>query len=201
MKIVGLTGGIASGKSTVEKILIELGATVIDADQLSRDAVEKGTPALQAITMEFGSEILCSDGSLNRKALAAKVFSDIEALRRLEAIMHPAISELASRRLAEFRAKGLPIVFYMAPLLIERGLQKEMDEVWVVYVDDQTQLQRLIEREGFTEEEAKQRIAAQMPIETKKQYGRVIIDNRNGVEELREQVERAWQELMERAKG
>lgn len=188
MRIIGLTGGIASGKSTVAHVLEELGIPVIDADHLARRAVERGTSALSAITSEFGSKVIKDDGTLDRPALAKIVFSDPEKLKRLEAITHPAIRQLAEEELNNYRAKETPAVVYMAPLLIEAGLTAKVDEVWVVYADEETQIRRVMGRDNSSRKEALARIAAQMPMDEKAKLGKVVIDNRGTLADLEQQV-------------
>jgi len=149
MRVIGLTGGIASGKSTVADLITAHGIPVIDADQLSRDAVLPGTEALSRIAEVFGRKILNRDGTLDRKALSDIIFADPGARITLEGILHPAIRKLAENRLAELREKGEPVALYVAPLLIEAGAVDSVDEIWVVYVDDSTQLERLQRRDGI----------------------------------------------------
>ena len=194
MQVIGLTGGIASGKSTVARILARLGAVIIDADLLAREAVLPGTPAHEAIVAAFGPEILHPDGTLDRKALGRIVFADGDARRRLEAITHPAIARLAEERLAAVRRSDAPAVFYVAPLLIEAGVTGRVDDIWVVYADRETQIARLTGRDGIGREEAEQRLAAQMPMEEKATYGSVVIDNRGTPEETERQVIALWRE-------
>ncbi len=188
MRVIGLTGGIASGKSTVARMLAERGIPVIDADQLARDAVEPGRPALDAIVALCGATVLQGDGTLDRKELGGRVFADPGLRRRLEAILHPAIKALAEERLAELRRKGEAVAVYMAPLLIEAGAIDRVDELWVVYVDRETQITRAMERDGISREEAGQRLAAQMPMDEKRAHGRVVIDNCGTLGDLEERV-------------
>lgn len=188
MKIIGLTGGIASGKSTVARMLTEHGIPVIDADELARHVVEPGSAALAEIVQRFGSGILATDGSLDRPALARIVFADPESRRALEAITHPAIRRCAEEELAALRQQGVPLAVYMAPLLIEAGLSDRVDEIWVVYVDRETQVQRVMARDGATRDQAEARLAAQMPMEEKVRHGKVVIDNRGSLEELEQQM-------------
>lgn len=192
MRTIGLTGGIASGKSTVTRILERLGAAVIDADQLAREAVMPGTASHRAIVETFGPSILLPDGAIDRPALGRIIFADTVARGRLEAITHPAIATLAERRLAELRQRGERVAFYVAPLLIEAGATGRVDEIWVVYVDRETQLARLMARDGITRQEAEQRLAAQMPMEEKAARGKVVIDNRGEPAELERQVLMLW---------
>lgn len=188
MRVIGLTGGIASGKSSVARVLENYGIPVVDADQLARDAVSQGTDALRLIASTFGTQVLNHRGALDRTALAEIVFSDPEARTRLEAIMHPAIRALAEKQLAELKHRGERIVVYMAPLLIEAGATSRVDEIWVVYVDRETQLQRLMARDGISRESAEKRLAAQMPMAEKADHGRIVIDNCGTVEELEKKV-------------
>lgn len=192
MNIIGLTGGIASGKSTVSRILERLGAVVIDADQLAREAVMSGTPAHRAIVAAFGEGVLLPDGAIDRKALGNIIFADSSARKRLEAITHPAIRDLAERRLAELRRTGVSVAVYMAALLIEAGATDRVDEVWVVYVDRETQVRRVMARDGLSRSEAEQRLAAQMPMEEKAARGQVVIDNNGTPEGLERQIEEIW---------
>jgi dephospho-CoA kinase len=193
VRVIGLTGGIASGKSSVARMLEQLGAVIIDADQLAREVVMPGTPAYLAILDAFGSGILNPDRTIDRGALGRLVFADAAARKRLEKITHPAIGMRAEERLAELRRSGLPAVFYMAALLIEAGVTSRVDEIWVVYVDGETQVQRLMERDGSSREEALRKIAAQMPMEEKKKFGNVVIDNRGTMGETERQVKEIWE--------
>ena len=193
MRIIGLTGGIASGKSTVARMMEKLGAAVIDADQLSRDAVVPGMPAHAAIEAEFGPSVLNPDGTINRAALGSKVFADPDARRKLEGITHPAIARLAEERLNMLRSNGVAVAVYMAPLLIEAGVAGRVDEIWVVYLDRETQLARLMRRDGIGMEEALLRIDSQMPMDEKRGYGKVVIDNSGPVEDTKRQLLQAWE--------
>lgn len=193
MRIIGLTGGIATGKSSVARIMEALGGVIVDADQLAREAVWPGEPAYRSIVAEFGEEIVNPDRTLNRKALGKIVFADPTARRRLERITHPAIALLAEQRLDALRKAGTQVVFYMAPLLIEAGVTSRVDEIWVVYADRETQVARLMLRDGIGREEALQRLAAQMPMEEKRTYGKVVIDNSGSPEETERQVKDVWE--------
>lgn len=199
MKIIGLTGGIASGKTTVARILAGFGASVIDADELAREVVEPGQPALAAVVGEFGAAVANPDGTLNRKALGDVVFNDQAARKKLEAILHPAIKSLAEARLTALRDADGCAGFYVAPLLIEAGITSRVDDIWVVYVDRETQLLRLVDRDGLSRAEAELRLAAQMSMEEKITYASVIIDNRGTVAETEDQVRRLWEELQAKA--
>lgn len=194
MRVIGLTGGIASGKSSVASLFAQLGAAIIDADQLAREAVQPGTPALAAIVRAFGPGILLPDGTLDRNALGAIIFADAAARQRLEQITHPAIKELALARLHALRQSGTAVVFYMAPLLIEAGATDRVDEIWVVHVDPETQLKRLMARDQLSRTDALIRVASQMPLEEKRRQGRVVIDNSGSLAETKLQVEKIWRQ-------
>lgn len=198
MKVVGLTGGIASGKSFVAKILTSYGVVIIDADTLSREVVAPGEPACHAVIRTFGKGILQEDGALDRKALGRIVFSDAAARRVLEEIIHPAVAERATRRIDEERLKGTSVVFYMVPLLFEAGLASMMDEIWVVTVDGETQLARLMKRDGIDREEALRKIAAQMPMDEKAARADVVIDNSGTPDGTERRVGDEWEKLLER---
>jgi dephospho-CoA kinase len=194
MKIIGLTGGIATGKTTVARFMEQLGAVVIDADQLARDAVAPGMPALLQISQQFGAAVLSADGSLDRQAMRSLVFSDAGKRQQLEAILHPAIKQLALQRLAAARDSGAQVAVYMAPLLIEAGAADRVDEIWVVTLRPEVQRERLMARDRCNREQAEQIIAAQMPLAEKEGYGVVVIDNSDSLEMTRQQVRAAWQQ-------
>jgi dephospho-CoA kinase len=175
--LVGLTGGIATGKSTVSGTLRRLGADVIDADQLARDVVAPGEPALDAIVREFG-DVRHADGTLDRKKLGAIVFNDPGRRKRLEAITHPAIRDRFLARLQELQEAGFEgLVFFDAPVMIESGNYKNMDRLVVVFTDEATQRARLVDRDGMTAEDAGQRMATQMPVVDKAKLADYVIDN------------------------
>jgi dephospho-CoA kinase len=175
--LVGLTGGIATGKSTVAEILRRLGGEVIDADQLAREVVAPGEPALAEIVREFG-DVLQPDGTLDRKKLGALVFADAARRKRLEAITHPAIRARFLARLQALQDAGFTgLVFFDAPVMIESGNYRTMDRLVVVLTDEATQRARLIARDSITPAEAQQRIAAQMPVADKAKLADYVIDN------------------------
>ena len=175
--LVGLTGGIATGKSTVAETLRGLGAEVIDADQLARDVVAPGEPALAEIVREFG-DVRNADGSLDRKKLGGIVFNDTARRKRLEAITHPAIRERFVARVAELAARGYEgLVFFDAPVMIESGNYRNMDRLVVVFTDAATQRARLMARDGMAAAEATSRIATQMPVIDKAKLADYVIDN------------------------
>lgn len=194
MKIIGLTGGIATGKTTVARMLAELGAEIIDADQLSRDVVFTGSPTLEEIRKLFGKKSLMPDGSLNRKELRDIIFSAPEKRKQLEAIIHPAIKCLALKRIASARQMGVKVAVYMAPLLIEAGATDRVDEIWVVTLRPELQIERLMTRDHCDRETAKRIIETQMPIEEKKRFAQVLIDNSSDLDTTHNQVIAAWQQ-------
>ncbi len=197
-KVVGLTGGIASGKSTVSHIFRSLGAQVIDADILARQVVEPGKPAWQEIVNFFGREILLPDGSIDRKKLGAIVFQDPAKREVLNRIVHPRVFEEEKRLYQDLRRQyPEALIIVDAALLIESGSYKRFHKLIVVYVDEQTQLHRLMLRDGISAEEAWVRIRSQMPLSEKVKYANYIIDNRGSLEETRRQVEEVYKKLME----
>lgn len=188
MRVIGLTGGIASGKSAVAAIMAEAGIAIIDADILAREAVEPGSTGLQQIRHMFGDCVIAADGTLDRQTLSAIIFADNEARKKLEGILHPAIAKLAEARLAELRQSGTKAAIYMAALLIEAGVTDRVDEIWVVYTDRTTQIGRICTRDNLPKEAAEQRLAAQMPMEEKCRFGKVIIENCGTLDELKAKV-------------
>lgn len=190
--IIGLTGGIACGKSTVSRMLAARGAHIIDADKIAREVVLPGKPALQQIVETFGSQCLHEDGTLNRKYLGSIVFHDEAARKKLEAITHPAIRQEMMRQIAyweEADPHGLTVADI--PLLYESGWDKRyaFSDIVVVYAPRSVQLERLRKRDGLSEEEAVARLNAQMPIEQKRKLADVVIDNSGSLEETERQVE------------
>lgn len=194
--IVGLTGGIASGKSLVAGELERLGARIVDADLIAREVVAPGMPAWRDIVAGFGESILLEDGSIDRKKLGATVFSDPAKLKRLNDITHPRIREKIRERVAEMeREDSNPLIVVDAALLIEGGLYKEMSKVIVVYADEEKQTHRLRKRDGVGLGEAKKRIDAQMPLKEKREYADYVIDNNGTVNETIESVRKLYGKL------
>ncbi|HEY8483220.1 MAG TPA: dephospho-CoA kinase [Longimicrobiales bacterium] len=196
---VGLTGNIASGKSTVAEVWRRLGARVIDADELARRAVEPGTPGLERVVREFGPEVLDERGRLDRAALRRIVFRDPEARRRLEAIVHPEVRRLRAEEEARARAEGVRILVHDIPLLFELGMEKEFDVVVLVDARPELRLERLVRERGLSEEEARRMIEAQMPSEAKRPKADLVIENEGTREELEAKAKEAWRELERRA--
>ncbi|HKV30307.1 MAG TPA: dephospho-CoA kinase [Candidatus Dormibacteraeota bacterium] len=188
MKVLGLTGGIGSGKSMVASMFAQLGADVIDADQLARDVVEPGQPALEEIAAALGREILLPDGRLDRGKLARIIFAEPLARAKLNAITHPRIQKRMAAEIAA-RASRPGVLIADIPLLYENERTGIVEAVIVVWVDPQTQLRRLLERDRLTEQEARQRIAAQMALDEKRARADVVIDNSGSRENTQRQVE------------
>ena len=201
IRVIGLTGGIATGKSFVARFFMDKGIPVIDADQLARDAVQPGTDALNRIADLFGAEGITADGTLDRKRLAALVFADPGKRRLLESIIHPEIRRLAEARIAHYAATGRRQIIYMAPLLIEAGVSGRVDEIWVVTVRPEIQLERLMGRDGIGREQAAQMIASQMPLAEKESFGRVVIDNSGSESDTLAILESVWAQEMENDNG
>ncbi len=195
--LVGLTGAIATGKSTVSAMFAHLGAKVVDADLLAREVVMPGQPAFAEIVEEFGPAVLAADGQLDRKRLGAIVFADPERRKRLEAITHPAIHARQQRILSVYEEEAFEgIVLWDAALLVEAGGYKKMDRLVVVFADPATELRRLMARDGMSEEEARGRIATQMPVADKAKLADYVIDNSGSRAETERQVREAYAELL-----
>jgi dephospho-CoA kinase len=193
MKRVGLTGGVASGKSTVSRILDELGAVVIDADVLAREVVAPGTDGLREVVEAFGPDVLTEDGELDRPAMGTIVFADAEKRRVLESIIHPRVRE----RGAEIEASAGPddVVVHDIPLLAETGQAESFDAVIVVDVPTETQVERMVELRGMTREDAEARVAAQATREERLRIATHVVDNTGTVEDLRRRVTEVYREL------
>lgn len=193
-RVFGLTGGVASGKSTVAQRLRERGIPVIDADEVARDVVRPGTDGLAAVVSAFG-DVLASDGTLDRKRLGERVFADPEARRRLEGILHPRIAAETARRIADLDARGVEFACYDAALLVERGLYEAFRPLVVVSLPREQQRERLMAREGISATEADRRIDTQLPLEKKLAVADVVLDNRGTRDELVVAVDRFVDEL------
>ncbi|WP_242394620.1 dephospho-CoA kinase [Anaeromyxobacter oryzisoli] len=177
MRVVGLTGGIASGKSTFAALLRERGVPVVDADALARRVVQPGSPALARIAAEFGPRVLAADGGLDRKRLAARVFADPAARRALEAITHPAIRQAMREETRRLAAAGHELVLYDTPLLYEVGLDATLDCVVVVWAPREVQRERLMRRDGLAPADADARLAAQLPLDEKAARADFVVEN------------------------
>lgn len=188
MKIIGLTGGIASGKSTVTSMLRENGYTVIDTDKIAWQLSEPQQPLWQAYFARYGTQVINADASLNRQAVASIVFASSEEKAWMDSTAHPMIRSAVEQAIESAKKSGEAVVFLDVPLLYEVGWDKMADVVWLVYVDEQVQLNRLMARNNFAEAEAKRRIAAQMPMREKRARAEIVIDNNGSLTELEEQV-------------
>lgn len=193
--IIGLTGGIACGKSTVAKMLVARGARVIDADAVAREVVAPGTEGLRAITDRFGAEVLDDDGALDRAALGRRVFGDASARAALEGVLHPLIAVESARQIQQAVAEGAPLVVYDAALLIESGRADMFRPLVVVSVRPQTQIDRIMRRDGLDEASAQARLDAQMPVAEKAALADHVIDNEGDLDATEAQVEALWRTL------
>ena len=195
-KVIGLTGSIATGKSTVSKLLARLGAVIIDADKVAREIVQTGEQALEEIVEYYGEDILLEDGSLDRKKLGKIVFNDPEKLEKLNEITHPKIIQRILDRVHRISNKydGAVIVIDAA-LLIEMNFQRYVDEVWVVTLSKEMQINRLMKRDQIKAKEAQNRIEAQMSSEEKSKYADEIIDNSGNLEELEKDIMKLWRRI------
>ncbi|MCG0277761.1 MAG: dephospho-CoA kinase [Thermanaeromonas sp.] len=196
MIVIGLTGGIGAGKSTVARFLEELGAKVIDADRVARKVVEPGRPAWEEIKAVFGPRYFHADGSIDRRALGNLIFSDERAREKLNAITHPKIKDEIQKEIEAYRREEPGgVVVIEAPLLLEAGMQDMVDEVWVVTAPEEVRLERLVKRDNLSREEALKRIRAQLPEEVRLKYATRIIDTGGDLEATRAAVLAAWEEL------
>lgn len=194
---VGLTGGIASGKSTVSKIFASFGAKVLDADEVAREVLLPGQPAWTRLRQVFGQEFFHPDGTVKRKELRKLVFADPEKRSQLNAIVHPEVMKEINRR-SEILSSSVQtgVLLVDVPLLLEVGVANRFDKVVVVYVSKSVQINRLQQRDGISEEEAKQALKAQMALSKKVEQADYVIDNSGTLEETQAQVQRVWQELL-----
>jgi dephospho-CoA kinase len=194
VRVYGLTGNIGSGKSTVARMLEARGVPVVDADRVARDVVEPGQPALREIAERFPG-VLQRDGTLDRKALAARVFADFRERLALERIVHPRIAEEVAARMGALAGAGHPCAVYEAALIVENKLEDGLDGLIVVTAPQRLAIERLRERDGMNEEEARSRLAAQLPSEDKVRRARFVIENTGSEAELEAQVDRVAQAL------
>lgn len=196
MLVIGLTGGIASGKTTVATILQELGAEVLDADEVAKKIVQKGKPAYKEIINTFGRKVLTSDGDLNRKLLGKIVFNDEEKRKKLESIIHPRVKEYFLEEIQRIKEKDpQKIIVLDVPLLLESGMETLVDEVWVVAVSEELQIKRIELRDRIGRQEALKRIKAQMPLKEKLKYADRIINAEGTLEDTKRQVVSLWREI------
>ena len=193
---IGLTGGIASGKSTVVSMLRQYGAAIIDCDIIARDVVLPGSKGLQAVVRAFGPQALLSDGTMNRAYIGSVVFTNPAKKQELEEILFPLIRQEIRTKITQLEKAREAVAFLDMPLLFEVKYQSYVNEVWLVYVDAVTQLARLMARNGYTKDEALARIRSQFPIDKKRALSQVIVDNTASLEKTEEQVKAAWNQLL-----
>ena len=201
MVVIGLTGGIASGKSTVSGELSRQGVPIFDADQNARDAVAKGSKGLAMVVEAFGNEYLTVEGELNRPKVSELVFRDKQALKTLEGILHKIVWENAEGFLQAQREQGAKLAVLDVPLLIETGWHKQVDKVWLVAVSRKQQIERAMLRSGMTEAEVVARINSQMSLEEKRKYADVVLDNSGSLEQTLAQVQGELKKLLGDASG
>ena len=194
MKLVGLTGGVGSGKSTVAEMMRELGAEVVDADEATHAVYEPGNPGFDAVVREFGDAYV-DGGRIDRSRLGELVFRDDDARRRLNSIVHPLVRDWMAQRTAEAAERGAEVVVQDVPLLFENGLERLFSSVVLVYVPEELQVERLVSGRGFAPERARAMIAAQMPIENKRGLAHHVINNTGTREETQAQVKAVWKQL------
>lgn len=197
--LLGLTGGIASGKSTVSAILKELGAVIIDADKIAHQSMKYGTRAWEMIVETFGQYIQNDDGSINRRRLAGLVFNDQQKRKELESITHPIIISEIKNIVNSFADNEVIVID--APLLFEVGLDELVDCVWVIYTSRDIQLERLKKRDSLTTDEAESRIEAQLPLKEKCQMADFVIDNNGSIRELKQKIIKLWSDMNENQKN
>jgi dephospho-CoA kinase len=196
MRLIGLTGNIASGKTAVADMLAERGAVIVDADVLAREAVSKGSPALDAITERWGRDVLDADGNLDRSSLRHIVFQNQEDLDALNEIVHPEVARLRKREIEAAKQRGDKILVCVVPLLFERHLAEEFDAIVLVDAPRSLRLERIVRDRGIDEAEAMKMIASQMPADLKRARADFVIENAGSLEELEEEVDRVWGEIV-----
>ncbi len=195
MKVIGLTGGIGSGKSTVSRVLAELGAVIIDADKVGHEALKPGTELWREVVAAFGRQILTPGGDIDREKLGEIAFSNPDSLVRLNRIMHPRLYEVVKAQIEECRRQGTGVVVLEAPLLIEAGWTSLVDKIWVTVASETTVLKRLQERTGLSEPESLARIRSQLSSAERTRHTNVVIDTDGELDELRARVEKLWRKL------
>ena len=198
MFVMGLTGGIGSGKSTVSDMLRAKGAATVYADQIGHEVYRPGTPAWDQVVAAFGRQVVGDDGQIDRRKLGQIVFSDPEARRRLDAITHPPMEQMMSERLEELRRQGTRVAVLEAAILIEAGWALLADEVWVTVVSPDVAAQRSMERSGLSRERAEARIAAQLSNEERLKHAQVVIDTNCSLAEVAQRVDELWDDLIGR---
>jgi len=195
MKVIGLTGGFGSGKSTVSQLLHELGAVVLDADTIGHEAYKPNTETWLEVVSAFGRQILTSNGEIDRGRLGQIVFSDPESLARLNQIVHPRMYEMMKNQIEEFRKQGVEVVVLEAAILLEAGWTPLVDEVWVTVAPEHEVVKRTLERNGLTEEQILARIHSQLSSEERTEYADVIINNDGSIDELKVKIKELWNSI------
>jgi len=195
MKVIGLTGGIGSGKSTVSQFLAELGAVIIDADKVGHEAYKPDTEVWREVVAAFGRQVLTPNGDIDRKKLGEMVFGNAEALSRLNQIMHPRMYDMVKAKIEEYRRQGVDVVVLEAPLLIEAGWASSVDEVWVTVAPESTVLRRLEECSGLSKQQSLARIRSQLSSEERVKHANVVINTDCSLAEVKTKVKELWQRL------
>lgn len=198
MKVIGLTGGIGSGKSTISQFLAELGAVIIDLDKLGHEAIKPGGEAWERIVNKFGKEILTLNGDIDRAKLGSVVFHNQESLSILNRIVHPFIDTMLNAGLEEYRRQGVKVVVIEAAAIIEAGRISQVDELWIAIAPESTVIDRLAERPDYSEESSRTRIRSQLTNEERIKYADVVIDTDCTLDELKAKVVIEWHKLMTR---
>ena len=196
MTVVGLTGSICSGKSTIARFLAGIGASVIDADEIGHEAYRPHSETWQQVVDAFGRGILTADGQIDRRKLGGIVFKDPEALRRLNGIMHPGMHRVAERRIEQLKNDGARVIVLEAPLLVEANWLDLVDEVWVAQANEENSLKRCRDRSGLSEAQARSRLASQLPPEEKARHADVIIDTNVSLADVESKVKELWEQRL-----
>lgn len=196
MIVVGLTGSICSGKSTIARFLAGMGASVIDADEIGHEAYRPHSETWQQVVDAFGRGILTADGQIDRRKLGGIVFKDPEALRRLNGIMHPGMHRVAERRIEQLKNDGARVIVLEAPLLVEANWLDLVDEVWVAQANEENSLKRCRDRSGLSEAQARSRLASQLPPEEKARHADVIIDTNVSLADVESKVKELWEQRL-----
>ena len=194
-RVIGLTGGIGSGKSTASQYLAELGAVIIDADRIGQEAYRPNTKTWRELIKTFGNRILAADNTIDREKLGAVVFGNHEELARLNAIIHPQITRVVKKQINDYRRQGISVIVLDAPVLLEANAKSLVDEVWVVAADEANVIKRAMARTGLPEAQIRARIRSQMSNEERMKRAQVVIYNDGTVKELREKVKQLWESV------
>jgi dephospho-CoA kinase len=194
-RVIGLTGGIGSGKSTVSRFLAELGAVIIDADKIGHEIYRQDTDTWRQLVKTFGSGILVPDNTIDRKKLGAIVFGDKQELQRLNAIIHPQITQEIKKRIEECRRRAVKVIVLDAPVLLEANAKNLVDEIWVVVADDGNVIKRAAARTGLTEQQIRDRVHSQLSNTERTKNARVVISNDGNTEDLRGKIRELWEQI------